>query len=37
VDKMKIIRISRVPIPLQLKIDQKEQEKLEYFNNLGSM
>ena len=37
VDKIKIIRISSVPIPLQLKIDQKQQEKLEYSNNLGSM
>jgi hypothetical protein len=37
VEKTKAIRISRHPSPIQIMIDQKQQEILEYFNYLHSM
>jgi hypothetical protein len=37
VEKTKVIRISRLSAPIQIMIDQKQQENVEYFNYLGSM
>jgi hypothetical protein len=37
VDKTKVMRISRQPFPIQILIDQKQMEDLEYFNYLGSI
>jgi hypothetical protein len=34
--KSKVIRISRQPSPVQIMIDQKQLEKVEYMNYLGS-
>jgi hypothetical protein len=31
------MRISKGPSPLQIMIDEKQQESVEYFNYLGSM
>ena len=37
VEKSKVVRISRQPSPIQIMIDQKQPEKVEYFSYLGSM
>jgi hypothetical protein len=37
VEKTKVMRISRQPSPMGIMIDQKQLEKMEYFNYLGSM
>jgi hypothetical protein len=37
VEKSKVMRISRQPFPIKIKIDQKQLENVEYFNSLGSM
>ena len=37
VGKIKTVRIWRYPSPIQVMIDQKEPENVEYFNYLGSM
>jgi hypothetical protein len=37
VGKIKVMRISRQPSPIQITIDQKQSENVEYFNYLGSM
>jgi hypothetical protein len=37
VENTKIMRISRQPYPIKIMIDQKQLEKVEYFNYLGSM
>ena len=37
VEKTKVIRISRQPSPLEIMIDQKQQENAEYFNYVYSM
>jgi hypothetical protein len=37
VEKAKVMRISRQTSPIQIVIDQKQLENLEYFNYLGSM
>jgi hypothetical protein len=37
VERTKVIRISKQPSPIQIKIDQKQPENVEYFNYLGSM
>jgi hypothetical protein len=37
VEKSKVLRISRQPSTIQIMIDQKQLENVEYFNNLGSM
>jgi hypothetical protein len=37
VGKTKVKRISRKPSPLQIMVDQKQLENVEYFNDLGSM
>jgi hypothetical protein len=37
VEKTKIKRISGQPSPVQIMIDQKQPENVEYFNYLGSM
>jgi hypothetical protein len=37
VEKTKVMRISRQPSPVQIMIDQKQPENVEYFNYLGSM
>ena len=37
VKKTKIMRISRQPSPVQILIDQKQLENVEYFNYLSSM
>ena len=34
--KTKVMRITREPSPLQVMIDQKRLENVEYFKNLGS-
>jgi len=34
---MKIMRISGRPSPIQLMIDQKQQEDVEYFSYMGSI
>jgi hypothetical protein len=36
VDKTKAMRISRQPSPIQIKIDQIQQEDVEYFIYLGN-
>ena len=35
--KTKVMRISKEPFPLQIMIDQKQLEDVEYLNHLGSM
>jgi hypothetical protein len=35
--KTKVMRIPRQPFPIQIMIDQKQLENMEYFNCLGSM
>jgi hypothetical protein len=35
--KTKVIRISRLPSSIQIMIDQKQLENVEYFNYLSSM
>jgi hypothetical protein len=37
VEKTKVIRISRRPSPIQIMIDQKQVNNVEYFKYLGSM
>jgi hypothetical protein len=37
VEKTKVMRISRQPSPIQIIVDQKQPENVEYFNCLGSM
>ena len=37
VEKRKVIRISRQPSPLEIMIDQKQSENVEYFNSVCSM
>jgi hypothetical protein len=37
VEKSKVMRISRQPSSIQIMIDQKQPENVEYFNNFGSM
>jgi hypothetical protein len=37
VEKTKVMKISRQPFPVQIMIDQKELENVEYFNYLASM
>jgi len=37
VEKSKVLRISRSPSPIQIMIDQKQMENVEYFNYYGSM
>jgi hypothetical protein len=37
VEKPKVMRISRQPYPLKIRIDQKQLENVEYFNYLASM
>ena len=37
VEKCKVLRISRLPSPIQIMIDQKQMETVEYFNYYGSM
>jgi len=37
VEKTKVMRISRPPSPLQIMVDQKQTETVEYFNYLSSM
>jgi hypothetical protein len=34
--KTKVRRLSRQPSPVQIKIDQKQLDHVEYFNYLGS-
>jgi hypothetical protein len=36
-EKTKVMRISKQPFPVQIMIDQKQLENVEYFNYLGSM
>lgn len=35
-EKTKVMRLSRQPSLLQIMIDKKQLENVEYFNNLGS-
>jgi hypothetical protein len=37
VEKTKVMRISRELSPLEVKIDQKQTDSVEYFNYFGSM
>jgi hypothetical protein len=37
VDTTKVLRISRQTIPVQIVIDQKQLENVEYFNHLDSI
>ena len=37
VEETKTLRISRKPSPVQIMLDQKQLENVEYFNYLGSM
>jgi hypothetical protein len=37
VEKSKVMRISRQPSPVNIMIDQKQLENVEYFSYLGSM
>jgi hypothetical protein len=37
VEKTKVMRISRQPAPIKVRIDQKQLENVEYFNYLGNM
>jgi hypothetical protein len=37
VEETKVMRIPRQPSPVQVRIDQKQLENVEYFNYLGSM
>jgi hypothetical protein len=37
VEKTKVMRISRQPSPIQIMIDQKQSENVEYLNYFGSM
>jgi hypothetical protein len=37
VEKTKVMRILRQPSPIQIMIDQKQPENVQYFNYLGSM
>ena len=37
VEKIKAMRISRQPSPIENMIDQKQPENVEYFNYLGNM
>ena len=37
VEKSTVMRISRQTSPIQIMIDQKQPENVEYFNYLGSM
>jgi hypothetical protein len=37
VGKTKVMRISSQPFPVQIKIDLKQLQNMEYFNHLGSM
>jgi hypothetical protein len=37
VEETKVMRITRQPSSIQIMIDQKQPEKVEYFNNFGSM
>jgi hypothetical protein len=37
VEKTKVMRISRLPSPIKIMIDQKQLENMECFNYLGSM
>ena len=37
VEKTKVMSISRQPLPIQITVDQKQLENVEYFNCLGSM
>jgi len=36
VEKTKVMRLSRQPSPLEIMIDQKQLENVEYFNNWHS-
>jgi hypothetical protein len=37
VEKTKVMRISRQPFPIQIVLDQKQADYVEYFNCFGSM
>jgi hypothetical protein len=37
VEKTKVIRMSRQPSPVEIMMDQKQLENVEYFNYLGSL
>jgi hypothetical protein len=37
VEKTKVMRISRQPVPMKIMIDQKQLQNVEYFNYLGNM
>jgi hypothetical protein len=37
VEKTKVMKISRQPSPIQIMIDQKQPENVEYFKYLGGM
>ena len=37
VERTKVLRISRQPSPIQIIIDQKEKDNVQYLNYLGSM
>jgi hypothetical protein len=37
VEKSKMLRISRLPSPIQIMIDQKQIQNVEYFSYYGSM
>ena len=37
VEKCKVMRISRQPLPLQFMVNQKQLENVEYFNYLARM
>ena len=36
-EKSKVVRISREPSPVEVVLDQKQLENVDYFNYLGSM
>jgi len=37
VEKTRVLRISRQPSPVQIKIDKKQPENVEHFSYLGSV
>jgi hypothetical protein len=37
VEKTKVMRNSRQPLPIKIMIDQKQLENVEYFNYLGTI
>jgi hypothetical protein len=36
-EKTKVMRISRQPSPVQIRMDQKQFENMEYFNSSGNL